>query len=140
MDTYEVRASRDGKFWLVEVPAIERFTQARNVPEIEVMARDLIAIMEDVDPDSFDISVDIDLPEKVAAALRSTEEHRGRAAALQSEAASEVRAAARHLKGLGLPLRDIGSVLGVSYQRAHQLVQEADAEHDPATLKRVSGS
>jgi hypothetical protein len=44
--TYRVDVERDGRFWLIHVPAVERWTQARNVREIEPMARDLIAIMD----------------------------------------------------------------------------------------------
>jgi hypothetical protein len=33
-----------------------------------------------------------------------------------------MRAAAQELSRSGMPLRDIGQLLGVSYQRAHQLV------------------
>ena len=40
----------------------------------------------------------------------------------QASAAAEVRHAARLLTEQGLGLCDVGAVLGVSYQRAHQLV------------------
>ncbi len=40
MRTYQVTAELDGRFWLVRVPMIGRVTQARNVGEIEVIARD----------------------------------------------------------------------------------------------------
>jgi transposase-like protein len=36
-----------------------------------------------------------------------------------------VRAAARELADAGLTMRDIGQLLGISYQRAQQLVSEA---------------
>jgi len=36
------------------VPEIDRVTQARNINEVDDMARDLIAIMTGVEPDSFD--------------------------------------------------------------------------------------
>lgn len=48
---------------------------------------------------------------------------RGQAADAQSEAARELRAAAQQLADQKLPLRDIGRLLGVSHQRAHQLVK-----------------
>jgi hypothetical protein len=32
-------------FWLVFVPEINHYTQARNLGEVEPMARDLIAVM-----------------------------------------------------------------------------------------------
>jgi hypothetical protein len=45
--TYDCTATRDGRFWLVHVPAIDKYTQARNVAEVETMARDLIATVTD---------------------------------------------------------------------------------------------
>jgi hypothetical protein len=41
--------------------------------------------------------------------------------ASQAEAAAEARLAAKELHDQGVPVRDIGRALGVSYQRAHQL-------------------
>ena len=44
-----VTATRDGRWWSVEVEGIG-FTQARNLSEVETMARDLVAVTLDVDP------------------------------------------------------------------------------------------
>jgi hypothetical protein len=38
-------SSRDGRFWLIHVPEIDRHTQARHLREIDTMARDLVAVM-----------------------------------------------------------------------------------------------
>ena len=51
-----------GLFWSVRVPAIERTTQARTLAELEPMTRDLIAVMEDVPPGSFELTVTIAFP------------------------------------------------------------------------------
>lgn len=63
--TYRVEVARDGRFWHIRVPQVERSTQARHLREVELMARDLIAVMEDVQPDSFGIDVHIELPQDV---------------------------------------------------------------------------
>jgi hypothetical protein len=96
--------------------------------------RDVIAIMEDVDPSSFQLDVHINLPQDVRHELDTSAELRQKAAYTQAEAARLSRHAARRLHDLGLPLRDIGKVLGISYQRVHQLVSEVSpAETPPAT-------
>lgn len=59
MKQYEVVVERDGKYWLVTIPAVRRVTQARSLHEVDAMARDLIAIMDEVAPDSFDISLTV---------------------------------------------------------------------------------
>ena len=57
LDTYHANVERDGRFWLIRVPEIGRPTQARHLREVEEMARDLIAVLRDVAPDSFDLVV-----------------------------------------------------------------------------------
>jgi DNA-directed RNA polymerase specialized sigma24 family protein len=125
LKTYRVDVARDGRFWHIRVPQIERSTQARHLREVELMARDLIAIMEDAAPESFGLDVHIDLPQDVRQELARSAELREQAAHAQAEAARLSRDAARRLYDQGLPLRDIGKVLGVSFQRAKQLVDQA---------------
>ena len=43
--TYTVIAVREGRWWSIYVPEIDRHTQARRKSEIEPMARDLISVM-----------------------------------------------------------------------------------------------
>ncbi len=45
---YDVNVTRDGRWWMVEVPAIDGLTQARRISEVEEMARSLIAIELDI--------------------------------------------------------------------------------------------
>lgn len=120
--TYEVTAERDGRFWLVHVPAIERYTQARNIPEIEPMARSLINAMTDEPEASVDLSIEIKVPAAVIEHRNRSRELFAQAAASNAEAALEARLAAQALKDAGLTVRDIGKYLDVSFQRAQQLV------------------
>ena len=130
--TYTAKVSRDGRFWLIHVPEVDRYTQARNVGEIETMARDLVAVMLDIEPDSFDLKIRIELPSTVQAHLKEVEQARAVAAEARTRAAAELRAAAVELKESGLSVRELGSVLGVSYQRASQLTRRAKKEAAPA--------
>ena len=127
MSTYTALVSRDGKFWHVEVPEIDRVTQARNISEVDDMARDLIAIMAGVEPDSFELDVRIQLPDSVRAHLSEVERARGAETEARSHAAAELRAAAAELKNAGLSVRELGAVLGISYQRASQLTGRSGA-------------
>lgn len=120
--TYHAVVSRSGKFWAVYVADIGRWTQARHLRELDAMTEDLIELMTDADPGSFTVQYDIQLPESIQQHLALAERLRSESANAQAEAAAEVRAAARELHDSGLPLRDVGRILGVSYQRAHQLV------------------
>ena len=120
MASYRATVTRDGRFWLVRVDGVGS-TQARHLRELDTMAKDLIAVMTG-DPEEVLVEYDIRLPVEVEVHLRRSEELRAAAAKAQAEAAAEVRSAARQLHEQGVALRDVGKVLGVSHQRAHQLV------------------
>ena len=87
------------------------------------MVRDLISIMTETEPDSFDVNMKLLLPDDVAATLKRAGELRDIADSARKEAAAESRRAAKALRASGLTVRDIGAALGVSFQRAHQLVK-----------------
>lgn len=118
MTCYKVEATEDQGFWCLRIPQIERATQARSIDEINVMAKDLIRIMtleEDVELSV----VYMNLPPEVAEAV----ELKRQAAELEARAMATQSAAAKKLHELGVSLRDIGRLLGISHQRAHQLVK-----------------
>ncbi|MDR1430604.1 MAG: hypothetical protein LBI99_00600 [Propionibacteriaceae bacterium] len=117
---YLVTAEPVGRYWHVEVPALERVTQARNAREVPEMAKDLIEIMTGEQDAA--IKVEYVVPAEVAEHLRNAAEARARESFARETAAKELRAAARALRAERLSLADVGAVLGVSHQRAHQLV------------------
>lgn len=120
--TYQVTAELDGRFWLVQVPAIDRATQARSMAEIRTMAAELITLMTgDDDPD---LDVSVVLPDQIKAHLDAVASARAREDQARRESAAELRRAARELRSLRLTLADVGAVLGVSHQRAHQLLHD----------------
>jgi len=121
-DTYKVTATREGGWWTLEVPEIPGvFSQARRLDQTEYMARDAIALMLELPEDSFDVVVEAQLPPGVAQILTDTITARLEAEAAQELARSASDAAARALREQGLPVRDIGRLLGVSYQRAAKI-------------------
>lgn len=128
VSTYNAIAERGERWWVVRIPGLGNNpdeglpTQARNLAEVEPMARDLIATWLDVAPDSFGVEVHVQLPTEVLHHLQMAEKYSEEAARAQSDAAEERRSAARELKRAGLTVRDIGAALGVSFQRAQQLI------------------
>lgn len=128
VNTYTAIASPDGKYWHVRLPGLGNHperglpTQARNLDQVEPTARDLIALWLDVPASSFEVDVQVELPESVRHHLELAAKLRREAADAQACAAEKYRCAANELKAGGLTVRDIGRALGISYQRAHQLV------------------
>jgi predicted RNase H-like HicB family nuclease len=57
MRVYEATAERDGKFWLVRIPELDGLTQGRSLAEVQVMAKDYIALVTDQPEDSFEVNV-----------------------------------------------------------------------------------
>jgi hypothetical protein len=125
MTTYTARVERGERFWLVTIPEIQRTTQARTLREVEPMARDLIAVMEEVDPQSFELKADIVFPTVAYQHWARAAKLREESARTQAKAAEEARRAALALAELGLTVRDVGAMLGVSHQRAAQLISGA---------------
>lgn len=124
MKQYVVHARPVGRFWHVEVPGLGASTQARNVDEIAFMATDLIEEM--TDSRDFSVTIHYNLPPEVEEHRTKAETLRREELRLRNEASVELRAAARTLRNEGLALRDVGALLGVSTQRAGQLLRPSD--------------
>lgn len=124
MKTYQAAVTRDGKWWMVAIPELNGLTQARRLSEAGDMAREWIAAELGDDPDSFEVSVhvtaidDIDISQRMAE-IRAERE---RAAELERQAAEQAAELAKALAARNVPVRDIGAAMGISFQRAHQLV------------------
>ncbi|WP_223691089.1 hypothetical protein [Leifsonia poae] len=125
MKKYTVSVTRDGKWWMVAIPELDGLTQARRLAEVPEMAREYIAANTNSPIESFDIDVEFDTVGAVTdihTALETIRRDRETAAQLEREATETATALAKALAEEGVPLRDIGAILDVSHQRAHQLV------------------
>lgn len=121
--TWKVKAGPVNRYWNIQVDGLGGATQARSVKEIEEMARDYIAGKTDAPADSFDVSISIELPKAVRELLANAQRLRDVADEARKESATNARQAAKALKDEGLTVRDIGSALGISFQRAQQLIK-----------------
>lgn len=87
------------------------------------MARSIISLHLGTDDQrSFDIDVETRLPEELADELAQARALREQADEANRRAAALSRDAARKLADQELTIRDIGATLGVSFQRASQLL------------------
>lgn len=124
MTTYRVNVTREGKWWMVAIPELDELTQARRISEAEAMARDLIALRTTTAPDSFTIDMHVDVDDIPDAGTRAEKirNERREAERLEQHALAESKVLARELADRQVPVRDIGEILGVTFQRASQLV------------------
>jgi hypothetical protein len=124
---YDVHVTgREGRWWAVEMPQLgkDAVTQAARLTDVAAEARDYIAVALDVRPSTVDVQVIVDdTPHASDVQARSKRilAARREAAALEATAVEDARALARELTRDGIPLRDIATLVGVSFQRVGQL-------------------
>lgn len=128
--TYTAVARRSGGWWAIEIlggyeDGQGMWTQARTLDKVEYMARDALALIHEVPVDSFDVVVEPHIDEELQAEVTRARQLRGHAEVAQREAQEAMATAARDLATLKLPVRDIGLLLGVSFQRASQLIRRS---------------
>jgi predicted RNase H-like HicB family nuclease len=140
MKSYTVLAERDEAGWwavrIAELPGV--LTQARRLEQVEAFAREAIDLAISVghaSKDKYTVHIDARVPEfdDELATVRAV---RADAERLQVEAAERTRVIARRLADKGLTVRDIGAALGVSHQRAAQLVGKGSASASRAAAKK----
>jgi hypothetical protein len=120
--TYTAEVEREGRRWLVAyVPEVGHATQGRSFKELDYMVRDLVRICTGDDPATIDIVFQLQDP-KLSGELEAARTARREAAEATARAAQHGHRAAKSLAAAGFTVRDIGALLGVTFQRAHQLV------------------
>lgn len=123
-DTYRVLAKRWEKGWELHIAGVG-VTQSRRLSEAETMVRDLVHRRENVPADSFTIEWDFELDDELNAEVRAARAAVSDSAEAQITAAAKSRAVAVRLKAAGLQGNEVAKVLGVSPQRASQLLKSA---------------
>ena len=108
---------------MIRVPEIDGLTQARRLADVEQMARELIAVTLDVRLS--EVSVDVTFGAIDGIDVRSRIEaisiEKAEAGRLEADVAAKTSALVKELVAHDVPLRDIGAMLGLSFQRVHQL-------------------
>lgn len=123
MNAYRATARREGNWWIVSVDGVG-VTQARRLEHVEEMARDLVATMEGVDPQVFDIDVEIRVNDELDRLRDEWVKLSAEADRLLERARAGKELLMRQLAAARLSARDIGRLTGVSHQRVSQVVGE----------------
>lgn len=125
---YIVKCVSSGGWWAITVLELKGvFSQARRLEQVEELAREAIALMLDVDPNSFDIDVQPELPQEVTHARKARSELRE----AEKSAEEATVLAARALLAKSYTVRDAGALLRISAQRVSQLVPTAARKAQP---------
>ncbi len=122
---YEVRAERDGAWWVLTVPEVPgAFSQARRLDHAPEMITDAISLVLGVPATSFSVTVLPIVDEEVRKELAEADHLHMRAQEIEEAAAGTRRRAIAALRRQGLTVRDIAKVTGVSFQRVAQLLAD----------------
>ena len=126
---YHATAERDGKFWFIRVPELERvYAQARRLDQSEDAIREVIALRLDVPEDSFDVFVHPVIDRQLRDLIGELGDRRREYERAQEELTLATRGIAAYLHtALALTVRDIGAVLDLSPQRVSQILATARA-------------
>lgn len=135
MSTYTVTVTRDGRWWMIRIPALddydggrwpgEALTQARRYADVQREAIDYVSTVTNRAPG--DITIDVHLEGDLGVLADQAAEvaaMKDQAADLERTAVTRSVEVARALAGQGVTVRDIGELLGVTYQRASQLAAQ----------------
>jgi len=121
--TVTVTAQRSGKWWVLECAESGSVSQCSTLAQADAEMREAIAFQMGLAEDAFDITVDVVAPADYAAQIAEAEQLYAEAAQLSRKAAvARARAAKTLARHSAMSIRDIGRVMGISYQRAQQLV------------------
>ncbi len=124
MKTYVVTTERAGNWWAFSIPEIPgAHGQAKRLDLVKNEARDVVELMLNASPQSFDLELAIKLDARMEHILDEARTARAQFESSQRVAQEKLRTAAEQFKDVaGLSVRDIGSLLNVSFQRISQIL------------------
>ncbi|AEG80564.1 transcriptional regulator [Corynebacterium ulcerans] len=123
-NTFTALTERSEGWWSVQLkedPGL--LTQTRRLDQIPDMVRDALELFPELTDDPYKDIVNIEFREGEAIAdiANQAVQANQKAKQAQEEASQLMRQAAAELSQKGLSYRDIGTLLGVSFQRAQKL-------------------
>jgi DNA-directed RNA polymerase specialized sigma24 family protein len=123
--TYAATVRRDGRWWLIDVPAIESKGQSATLAQAKEAAREVVSLMTELPDSEFDVVLTVELPREARALWEDSRRTAVRARELESRAAADARRAVGLLLADGYSQADIARALDLSIQRVHQLAKSA---------------
>ena len=125
--TFQVHYELDETgWWFATIPTVPGcHTQGRTIEQAEGRIREALALFVAAGTAAkATLEADVQLPRAAKRALNTALDKRAQADAVAMESQAATRNATLALSQVGLSLRDIGRLLGLTRQRAHQLLRD----------------
>lgn len=123
MREFTSTARKDGRWWVVQCDQHPgAISQVARLDQAQEHQREAIAFVVDQPVETIGVTVRAALDPAITVELEKADRLRGEAESTAELSAQLRRQAALAMKAAGLTVRDIGTVLHVSHQRAHQLL------------------
>jgi predicted RNase H-like HicB family nuclease len=123
--TFTATAVKHDDWWMVtSTDAPGAVSQVRTLGQAQEHAREAIAFVLGIPEDSFDLTVEAELPGHLKAEVSQVKNKVRELETIQRDTAALSRKAARDLVAAGYKGTEVAAVLGVSPQRVSQLVKE----------------
>ena len=126
--SYTVRYELDEtRWWVASIPKVAGcLTQGRTIDQARERIREALALfIGDGPANKAELIDDVVLPAGAKKAVTTAQKRRAEFAEVEKQTQSATRAAALALADCGLSMRDVGTLLGLTRQRAHQLLKTA---------------
>lgn len=123
--TYHVNAEWDDTgVWVITIPDVPgAISQSRRLEQVPEDAAEVIEIQTGTPVDPKTLVIHPRLPGEAGEAAAAARHLRKQEAELRDKLEEQTRRAVIELKRKGFPLRDIGELTGISYQRAQQIAK-----------------
>lgn len=125
MSRYTATARRCGGWWMVQCDQLPgALSQVRSLAHAAEVHREAIAFVSGKPAEDIEVEVHAELAPDLAAELAAAEQLAETARQELDTASRKRRNVARVLAQQGVTVRDIGTLFGVSHQRAQQLLSD----------------
>jgi len=125
MQEFTSAARKDGRWWVVQCDQHPgAISQVARLDQAQEHQREAIAFVADLPQEVISVTIRTVLDPAITRELEEADRLRQESESAAELSASRRRHAALAMKAAGLTVRDIGTVLNVSHQRAHQLVSK----------------
>lgn len=126
MKTYTVRCEWDPTgWWVVTIPDVPgAITQSRRLDQVESDVAEVLELMTGESPDDYELTLDWHVPGQAGTTAAEANRLRAEAEDMQDRLFIATRSAVHELRDAGFSYRDIGTMTGMSYQRAQQIARK----------------